>query len=47
MENEYENIPQELFEFAQLDAELHDKKIETKARGYFADALIRFKKNKS
>lgn len=47
MKNEYENIPQELFEFAQLDAELHDKKIETKARGYFEDALIRFKKNKS
>lgn len=47
MNNEYENIPQELFEFAQLDAELHDKKIETKARGYFADAFIRFKKNKS
>ena len=47
MKNEYENIPQDLFEFAQLDAELHDKKIETKARGYFEDALIRFKKNKS
>lgn len=47
MKNENENIPQELFEFAQLDAVIHDKKIETKARGFFADALLRFKKNKS
>lgn len=46
MEN-YEAIPKEQFEFAQLDTEIHDKKLETKARGYFADALIRFKKNKS
>jgi oligopeptide transport system permease protein len=43
----YESIPQEKFEFKQLDATLHDKKLETKARGYFADAMIRFKKNKS
>jgi oligopeptide transport system permease protein len=43
----YEHIPQEKFEFKQLDATLHDKKLETKARGYFADAMIRFKKNKS
>ena len=43
----YEHIPQEKFEFKQLDANLHDKKLETKARGYFADAMIRFKKNKS
>lgn len=48
MENrEYEHIPAEQFEFAQLDAKLHDKKFETKTRGYFADALLRFKKNKS
>ena len=48
MENtQYEHIPQEMFEFQQLDAELHDKKLETKSRGYFADAMIRFKKNKS
>lgn len=45
--NEFENIPQELFELAQTDAVIHDKKIETKARGYFADAFLRFKKNKS
>lgn len=48
MENmEYEHIPQEKFEFAQLDEKIHDKKLETKTRGYFADAMLRFKKNKS
>ncbi|MBQ0126088.1 MAG: ABC transporter permease [Clostridiales bacterium] len=47
MENKYDHIPQEKFEFAQLDAVIHDKKLETKSRGYFADAFIRFKKNKS
>lgn len=47
MENKFENIPKELFEFAQLDEVLHDKKMETKARGFFADALLRFKKNRS
>lgn len=47
MENQFEDIPKELFEFAQLDEVLHDKKMETKARGYFADAFLRFKKNKS
>lgn len=47
MNTEYENIPQELFEFAQLDTVIHDKKIETKARGYLADAFLRFKKNRS
>ena len=45
--NQYQHIPQEKFAFAQLDAELKDKKLETKARGYMADALLRFKKNKS
>ncbi len=45
--NNYEYIPKEKFEFKQLDANLHDKKLDTKARGYFADAMIRFKKNKS
>lgn len=45
--NNYEHIPAEQFEFAQLDANIHDAKLETKARGYFADALLRFKKNKS
>ncbi len=43
----YEHIPAEKFEFCQLDVELHDKKLSTKSRGYLADAMIRFKKNKS
>ena len=47
MDQIYENIPKEKFEFAQLNDTLHDKKLETKSRGYFADALLRFKKNKS
>ena len=47
MENKYAHIPQEKFAFAQKDAVLHDTKFDTKARSYFADALIRFKKNKS
>lgn len=47
MEQNYEHIPQEKFRFAQLDADLHDKKLQTKSRGYFADAFLRFKKNKS
>lgn len=44
---EFEHIPQEEFAFVQLDASLHDKKLKTKSRGYFADAFLRFKKNKS
>ena len=48
MENKnYEHISPEKFEFAQKDAMLHDEKLKTKARGSFADAMIRFKKNKS
>ncbi len=47
MNNNYEHIPQEKFAFAQLNANLHDKKLETKSRSYFADAMIRFRKNKS
>ncbi|MCI8388773.1 MAG: ABC transporter permease [Clostridiales bacterium] len=43
----YEHIPAEKFEFAQLDSEIHDKKLETKSRGYFADAFLRFRKNQS
>ena len=43
----YEHIPQEKFEFAQLNANIHDKKLQTKSRGYLQDAFIRFKKNKS
>ena len=47
MENRFDNIPREMFEFAQLNEALHDKKLETKARSSFADAMVRFKKNKS
>lgn len=47
MNKEFENIPQEKFQFVQLDAHLHDKKLETKARSFFADAMLRFSKNKS
>lgn len=45
--HEFEHIPQEKFAFVQLDASLHDKKLETKSRSYFADAFLRFRKNKS
>ena len=44
---EFERIPKEKFEFAQMDKDIHDKKLETKTRSFFADAMIRFKKNKS
>ena len=44
---EFDYIPQEKFQFVQMDARIHDKKLETKARGYFADAFLRFRKNKS
>lgn len=43
----YEHIPQEKFEFVQKDARLHDAKIDTKFRSFFADAMLRFTKNKS
>ena len=43
----YEHIPAEKFAFTQMDASLHDKKLETKSRSYMADAFLRFKKNKS
>ena len=45
--NNFEHIPQEKFAFVQKDAHLHDTKLETKARSYFADAMLRFGKNKS
>ena len=47
MDMNYERIPKEKFAFAQLNANIHDKKLDTKARGFFADAMIRFRKNKS
>ena len=45
--NNFEHIPQEKFEFVQLNSRLRDKKLETKSRSFFQDAMIRFKKNKS
>ena len=47
MDNQFERIPQEKFVFVQKDATLKDQKLETKSRGYFADAMVRFKKNES
>jgi oligopeptide transport system permease protein len=41
---EYNN---DSFEFIQLDEKIFDKKFETKAVGYFGDALRRFVKNKA
>lgn len=41
------HIPADMFEFAHKAERLHDAKFETKARGYFADALLRFKKNRA
>ena len=43
----YEHIPASEFEFARHGEEIHDEKLETKSRGYFADAFLRFSKNKS
>ena len=45
--NNFEHIPQEKFKFVQMDARLHDAKIDTKFRSFFADAMLRFRKNKS
>ncbi len=42
-----EHIPAEMFAFVQEDEKLHDKELQTKARGFFADAMLRFRKNKS
>ena len=47
MNQNFEHIPQEKFEFVQMDARLHDKRLETKARSFFQDAMLRFSKNKS
>lgn len=45
--NYEEKSKSELFQFVQLDERIFDKKMETKAIGYFQDVLIRFGKNKS
>ena len=44
---EYQKIPKEKFEFANRGEKLHDQKLSTKPIGYFKDAWIRFRKNKS
>ena len=43
----YEHIPAEKFAFVQDGDKIHDKELQTKARSFFADAMIRFSKNKS
>ena len=46
MEQNYQSIPKEKFRFVQKDEQIHDKRLETKAIGYFQDAWMRFRKNK-
>ncbi len=46
-ERDMKNIPAEMFEFTRHDEKIHDEKIQTKAIGYFMDAWLRFRKNKS
>ena len=43
----FEHISPDKFQFVQLDAQLRDKKLETKSRSFFQDAMLRFAKNKS
>ena len=42
-----EHIPAEMFVFVQDDEKLRDRELQTKARSFFADAMLRFGKNKS
>ena len=44
---QYENLPKEQFELVGNRGRISDKKLSTKAVGYFGDAWIRFRKNKS
>ena len=46
-ENKYSNISPEKFKLVRQDAKISDVKFDTKPIGYFKDAFIRFKKNKS
>ena len=39
---EYEKIPAEKFRFVHENENLRDRELQTKARSYFADAMIRF-----
>lgn len=47
MSNNFEHISQDQFRFVQMDGNLRDKRLETKARSFFQDAMSRFSKNKS
>ena len=47
MENKYDNIPKEKFEFVNQNERITDVKFDTKPLSYFKDALIRFSKNKA
>ena len=49
MENikNFEHIPAEKFKFVQDSDKIHDIELQTKARSFFQDAMIRFSKNKS
>lgn len=47
MNIEYEKIPAEKFKFVQENEKLSDKELQTKSRSFFADAMLRFSKNKS
>lgn len=42
-----EKFENEMFQFSQLHKSIHDEKFETKPIGYFKDAFMRFRKNKS
>ena len=43
----FERIPAEQFTFVQNEGKIRDQELKTKARGFFADAMLRFSKNKS
>ena len=45
--NKYKNISPEKFKLVRQDSKISDVKFDTKPIGYFKDAFIRFKKNKS
>ena len=47
MNDNMRKIPAEKFAFVQQDKKIYDKKLETKPIGYFKDAWLRFKKDKS
>ncbi len=46
-EKKIKPVVDERFTFAHENVELHDNKLETKAKGYFADAFSRFTRNKA